>query len=479
MSVTLTTSLTIFGLLCVSAAKSVRNLGTSPRVKLGECDGDCDSASDCLNNKLCWQRDSGDGLPLGCEGTPGRDYDYCYAPVGKKLRSIAVNPSHKLGLCEGDCDKDSDCRGDLFCWQRDDSGGDQGLAIPPGCYGTPNSQWDYCYQPRGEYMLESIAINPQQKLPMCAGDCDRDSDCMGNLKCFQRDSQSMSFACNGEAKRPWDYCVSDLSNRYVDEIFIIMTHNSLAKVGKVGSPNQNHDLARQFRDGVRGFNLDLYMENNVVKTKHGPGNSYDPRHYVQGLMNELNKVENAGEFIIVQLQQDNSNGNVDLNAVSDWFGDKLVKNFDNHKKLGHYLKDGKQVLVFSDRRWNNGKGIHYTNEYIVENTYKWNSKWYDWLFRRRFFGVITGLFGSPFLELRGTPMDYRRGPKSGGHVIRLMNYFCCDGTGNMAKASRLHWHGTVRKNMQKYESQSYTQGKPNILMVDYYDVNNNGILGLL
>jgi len=122
-----------------------------------------------------------------------------------------------------------------------------------------------------EYMLQSISWNPQQKLSMCAGDCDRHSDCIGNLKCFQRNSESMSFTCNGEARNNMDYCVSDFSYRYVDEIFIIMTHNSLAKVGKVGSPNQNHDLARQFRDGVRGFNLDLYMHDGKVMTKHGAG----------------------------------------------------------------------------------------------------------------------------------------------------------------------------------------------------------------
>merc|ERR1719285_989101 len=111
MIVTLKTSLTIFSLLWVSAETTIRNYGTNPTGILGECEGDCDHDSDCLSNKLCWQRDSGDGLPLGCERTPGHDYDYCCAPVGSELRSISVNPRQKLGACEGDCDWDSDCSG--------------------------------------------------------------------------------------------------------------------------------------------------------------------------------------------------------------------------------------------------------------------------------------------------------------------------------------------------------------------------------
>ena len=41
--------------------------------------------------------------------------------------------THTCGLCEGDCDDDSQCEGDLICKQRN-----SGDSIP-GCRGTPSS----------------------------------------------------------------------------------------------------------------------------------------------------------------------------------------------------------------------------------------------------------------------------------------------------------------------------------------------------
>ena len=46
-----------------------------------------------------------------------------------------------LGLCQGDCDSDSDCGDGLVCWQR------SGFATVPGCEGSGSSGWDYCYAP--------------------------------------------------------------------------------------------------------------------------------------------------------------------------------------------------------------------------------------------------------------------------------------------------------------------------------------------
>merc|ERR1712113_37679 len=55
-----------------------------------------------------------------------------------QLVEIGANPSHKLNDCEGDCDRDSDCKSGK-CYQRNNGG-----PIPPGCSGTPYSIWDYC-----------------------------------------------------------------------------------------------------------------------------------------------------------------------------------------------------------------------------------------------------------------------------------------------------------------------------------------------
>ena len=46
-----------------------------------------------------------------------------------------------LGLCEGDCDSDSQCAGNLRCFFR------SGTAQVPGCSGAGVSGKDYCYDP--------------------------------------------------------------------------------------------------------------------------------------------------------------------------------------------------------------------------------------------------------------------------------------------------------------------------------------------
>ncbi len=63
---------------------------------------------------------------------------------GGSMEKMPNNPQQtKLGECEGDCDYDHDCRGDMKCFQRT---GGQGEAIP-GCRdaGQGKTDWDYCY----------------------------------------------------------------------------------------------------------------------------------------------------------------------------------------------------------------------------------------------------------------------------------------------------------------------------------------------
>ena len=51
----------------------------------------------------------------------------------------------KLNECEGDCDSNRDCNGNLICYQRDNKND-----VPPGCYpgGSGDKRaWDYCVDP--------------------------------------------------------------------------------------------------------------------------------------------------------------------------------------------------------------------------------------------------------------------------------------------------------------------------------------------
>ena len=117
------------------------DFGASPidYLPLGLCQGDCDIDSDCEGSLHCYQRNDGDPTPPGCTGEGTNDFDYCFMPV--PLKNLG-NPTadNYLGLCEGDCDKDSHCKGSLRCHQRHGSDG-----IPRECSGQVHEvNHDYC-----------------------------------------------------------------------------------------------------------------------------------------------------------------------------------------------------------------------------------------------------------------------------------------------------------------------------------------------
>jgi len=45
---------------------SLVNKGDNPNVKLGQCEGDCDSNADCQQGLVCYQRDTSADLVPGC-----------------------------------------------------------------------------------------------------------------------------------------------------------------------------------------------------------------------------------------------------------------------------------------------------------------------------------------------------------------------------------------------------------------------------
>lgn len=59
-----------------------------------------------------------------------------------RLREIANNlPDGSYGHCQGDCDEDKDCAGELICKQR------TAMEVVPGCAGKGRNGFDYCYYP--------------------------------------------------------------------------------------------------------------------------------------------------------------------------------------------------------------------------------------------------------------------------------------------------------------------------------------------
>ena len=123
------------------------------------------------------------------------DYDYDYD-----------DDYYHLQLCQGDCDIDGHCQGDLICWQRD------GDADVPGCKGAAVPDHDYCVVNPSELPPltgddETPVTSPLLKA--CQGDCDATGNwCDEGLTCFQRDGFDKVPGCSGFGKRNFDYCVT-------------------------------------------------------------------------------------------------------------------------------------------------------------------------------------------------------------------------------------------------------------------------------
>jgi hypothetical protein len=159
-----------------------------------ECEGDCDSDNQCKGNLKCYHRrgrNPWDEIP-GCSGRGAKRRDYCYDPAnefGSSASGNAVNPplpspsgstanavsfstanstvsaagggtasssgdiplvkpvrscsrQNQCNECEGDCDDNSHCKGNLACFQKD-----VGYLPIPGCSGRDSSKTDWCIDP--------------------------------------------------------------------------------------------------------------------------------------------------------------------------------------------------------------------------------------------------------------------------------------------------------------------------------------------
>ena len=110
-----------------------------PEGSYDKCEGDCDTDDDCVGNLLCYYRDGYESVP-GCTGSGTPGWDYCWRPDNALYVLGDELPEGSYGMCDGDCDSDADCEGDLVCELRD------GTEVVPGCTGEQNvpSNWDFC-----------------------------------------------------------------------------------------------------------------------------------------------------------------------------------------------------------------------------------------------------------------------------------------------------------------------------------------------
>ena len=173
------------------------------------------------------------------------DKDYCVqpppppAPSSTSLELVYLNPecsgSQPCQRCQGDCDGDDQCAGNLVCFQRND------YTPVPGCRGD-GVQRKYSLSTINKYMLDcknlyslhffptftisldkDYCVNPMD-LPerslkrlrndctddnpcnLCEGDCDNNDHCAPGLECFQRWGYAPIPGCIGTGIAGIDYC---------------------------------------------------------------------------------------------------------------------------------------------------------------------------------------------------------------------------------------------------------------------------------
>jgi len=103
-----------------------------------------------------------------------------------------------LGRCQGDCDKDKDCSGNLVCFRRD------GQEEVPGCTNQGEAGDDYCTdRPSSTYLARGY----MKPLGLCVGHCEKDEHCEGDLVCFKRKSFDPVPGCDGDGDKGKDYCI--------------------------------------------------------------------------------------------------------------------------------------------------------------------------------------------------------------------------------------------------------------------------------
>lgn len=120
--------------------------------------------------------------------------DFCFSPI--KLPGVinyvgeCGTENYQCGICEGDCDSDSDCEPGLICRKR------SGFEAAESCTGEGGDRdmyaKDICIREGAtNYYVDSLTIqsggcSAQSPCPKCAGSCSLHSDCQSGLQCFQR-----------------------------------------------------------------------------------------------------------------------------------------------------------------------------------------------------------------------------------------------------------------------------------------------------
>mmetsp|Transcript_31397 Transcript_31397/g.48169 ORF Transcript_31397/g.48169 Transcript_31397/m.48169 type:complete len:423 (-) Transcript_31397:139-1407(-) len=299
-----------------------------------------------------------------------------------------------------------------------------------GAYNTEKCGWD-----GGDCCEETCGTNGATKW-----DCSEPMDCQDPSVRNPIDAADAN-TCQGY------FC-----DKYLDTLFILMTHNSASVKGDMLFPNQNNREPEQFRYGIRGFSMDIWEENNQVTLRHEPWGEVDYLDRVKDILEVMDEPGQEHEFITIQIE-DHLETKPGIAFACNVWGDKLITDFDSSKPLGDYIKEGKRVLIMTNdnSHVDEAIGMHNSNNLISENQYEW------------------------YNSGQAPDYSYRRGPRRGQQrYARMMNYFCQDnpGIGSDDKSRRVNVRDRMQCHAEEFKQQDYANGKINIMMIDFYDLGN-------
>jgi hypothetical protein len=181
------------------------------------------------------------------------------------LDLVGDNPSTSfpLGMCQGDCDDNDQCFGDLICSERTDT------RPIPGCSGTGQYGKDYCYNPNLSTVLAVVANKKKHPtlypLGECEGECNTDADCSGSLLCFQPSDTETVPGCTETSGTP------EVGFCYRDEAVMGGTPNS----GTTSSIRRTAGAQVTYKPGLltvskAGLKLSAGLDVRIIAIKDKP-----------------------------------------------------------------------------------------------------------------------------------------------------------------------------------------------------------------
>ena len=188
--------------------------------KLQKCKGDCDNDDDCTGDLVCFQRNVKTTKEVyGCKGLASGGTDYCVNRFDFP-EDLHIHISSKASKTKNNIfDRPNLSRPDTSYPTRTPTSTTMPTPSPttwPTPIPTPIPTTRVTPLPTKRPTHKDLTLakvcklsDSCQGLQQCDGDCDKNTDCVGNLVCYQRGRKSRQKVpgCKGLAKEFTDFCV--------------------------------------------------------------------------------------------------------------------------------------------------------------------------------------------------------------------------------------------------------------------------------